>query len=164
MGRTERKFADRMGKKLETIRTAEKQDALNMTSGAYKRMVVESSAGEFSSLRREKAPWNDQITTAHMYFSTPEPHLPGDHEYDTGLRKYVEQPDRATSFARDVVIGDNQRTSFWKPRQSGAATGNTERLAKSQALLCPPGVRRLREEAARSGGNKPVVSFSGGRR
>lgn len=83
MGPTERKFADRLDRTLAKVSAVEKQDAINMTSGAFKRRVIEGSAGEFSSLRREKAPWTDQLAATHVYFSEPESYLPGDHKYET---------------------------------------------------------------------------------
>lgn len=82
MGPTERKFADRLDRTLARVAAAEKQDAINMTSGAYKRRLIQTSAGEFSSLRREKAPWTDQLAVTHVYFSEPEPSRPGDHKYE----------------------------------------------------------------------------------
>lgn len=150
MGATELKFARRLEERLSTTNALDKEHAKNMTSGAYRRHLVEASAGEHSCLKREKKAWQDQVLSTHVFFSVPEPSKPGDLAYDTSLKDFIERPARTMNYERDIVVGDPGRTSHWKPNASGLV-GSAVRLGKAQALLCPPGFRGAQATAQPAG-------------
>jgi len=150
MSAPELKYAERLDKAVALAVAADREDAANRTSGAWKKQHVQTSVGEFSALRREKSAWNTQAVATHVYFSMPEAAKPGDHHYETGLREHITQPARAKDFSRDIVAGDHQRSSFWKPRGSAAKVGTARQQSVAEDLLCPRGVRQLRRRLAAS--------------
>jgi len=144
MGPTERKYADKLAATLEQQNALAKRDAQLMTSGAFKKYIIDNSANEFSSLKRQKQPWNDQLVSTHVHFSSPEPYLPGEQQYETSMPEFIERAERGQSYARDIVAGDGERVSHWRPRATGGPVGTTRRLDKANELLTPAGVRKAR--------------------
>merc|ERR1712039_129954 len=159
MGPNERKFYERRKKKLEDIKKKEHEEAHLKSQGWYKKAQVVANAGEHSSLKRTKPPWNDQIVSNHVYFSEYEKSKPGDHQYLTGLRPYVEQPERAMSYERDFILGDPQRTTYWKPPPAGKVTGTCHKHNLARELLCPSGCPTLSPSA--SAANSPMGKATG---
>lgn len=166
-------YADKLERVLSEIREAEREELVRFKEGKrvraqQQRMKGEQERrrrleqgerrakameGEYSTLSREndtrkalgEEPWATRICCP-TYFSSPEQGAVRD-ECDPGLKDYIEQPDRTTSRARDIVIGDPQRTSHWVPRTGGAA-GTSGRLAKAQELMQPACMRNRRQSSA----------------
>lgn len=143
MSQRERKFAERLERTLGRAKALEKRDALLRTQGDLRKRYLEEHAEEHSCLKREKEVWALQHVSTHVVFSSPEPYKPGEQPYETGLRRYIEQPDRANSYERDFIAGDPERTCFWHPPKARAIAGSAQRLQKAQELLCPRGCKSL---------------------
>jgi len=150
MGPTEKMFADRLDRAVKRAEALVKDDALKATSGAWKKRQIESYSAPWSSLKKTKPAWKDQAVYTHEYFAHYPPYAPGDHPYETSMDEYIVQSERAHDFSREIIIGDHERTSFWRPRVSASPSGTTRRLDKAQALLCPPGVRKVRLAESRA--------------
>jgi len=140
MGPTERKFADRLGRQLERAGALERHDHLHRTDGALRKQRLQSEA----AASRGKSPWAAQNISTHVFFSTPEPEPKGDQ--GSGLQMYIQQPERTTSFERDFIAGDTERTCHWRPPPAGALTGSAKSSAMAKALLCPSGCPALLED------------------
>lgn len=140
MGPTERSYAKKLEQVIGEIRQAELEEQQRLRDGKELRRRAQAAGGDFSALNRQKPPWATQLCCP-TYFSSLGPSAVKD-ECDPHLKEYIEQPERTTSHARDIVVGDPQRQSHWVPR-TGVA-GSSERLAKAQELLQPPCMRQSR--------------------
>ncbi|CAJ1354138.1 unnamed protein product [Effrenium voratum] len=145
----EKMYQERLERKLKRAKALERQDALRKTDGAMKKKALEENADEFSCLKREKPAWADQAVYTHEFFSKPEKPKHADY-YETGIDKHVQQPERAMSFARDIIAGEGGRKSFWKEPSGGAVKGRAIRALRAKALLCPRGCSGMQEDLARA--------------
>lgn len=145
----EKMYKERLERKLKEAKELERLDALKKTDGRYKKKHLEEHADEFSCLKREKPAWTEQRVYTHEYFSQPNGTKPGDIYYETGIDKHITQSERAMSFKRDVIVGDPERTSFWKEPHGGTLKGKASRALRAKALLCPRGCSGLKKELAR---------------
>lgn len=141
MGPTEKKFADRLDRVVQKQERLASIDAVNQTTGSWKRSQIEGNAGPHSSLNRTLPPWVDQTTTDHLFFSIPDASVPGDNLDFPGIGEYVSQPQRTLSYERDFICGDGERTSHWRGVKPGV-TGSTTRLDMANGLLLMPGEKR----------------------
>lgn len=145
----EKMYKERLERKLKEARELERLDALKKTDGRYKKKYLEEHASEFSCLKREKPAWTEQRVYTHEYFSQPNGTKPGDIYYETGIDKHITQSERAMSYKRDVIVGDPERTSFWKEPPGGTLKGKAARALRAKALLCPRGCSGLQEDLMR---------------
>lgn len=146
LGPTEKKFVDKLDRKLRRAQSLIAKDAFNGTHGHVKKALIEKNAEEFSALKKTKPAWQTQRVYTHEIFSEPAPYAPGDHPYETGLPVHIVQPERALSFERDYICGDAERKSFWVAPKPGALKGTTVRATHAKELLCPRGCRALLTE------------------
>lgn len=142
----EKMYKERLERKLKQAKELERLDALKKTDGRYKKKHLEENANEFSCLKREKPAWTEQRVYTHEYFSEPAKSKPGDIFYETGIDKHIVQPEKAMSYARDVIVGDPNRTSFWREPPPGIVKGRSSRALRAKALLCPRGCSGLQED------------------
>merc|ERR1711865_474967 len=98
----EMKYKERLTRSIERMTKETHTDALNATTGYVKKARVMANAGEHSCLKRIKEPFGHQDVTNHTFFHTYPAYKPGDHEYETGLSKYIVQTDRALSYKRNM--------------------------------------------------------------
>lgn len=142
MGPSERTYHRRLEKRMHEIDMEERAALALQKDGAHQRQQAKCVNGAVSALHGDQ-PWITQITS-QPYFSTIEPSKRGAGDCDPALKHYIEQPERTTSYARDIVVGDAERISHWKPR-TGLA-GNSTRQSQAQALLRPPCLRESWKE------------------
>jgi len=148
LGPTELPFREKLDRKLAKATDENHRDQMAKTCGYMKKQRIEENAEEFGALKRgkppfDKPPWNDSKDPKLGYFSQPEPYVPGDHPYTTGMPKYVLTSDRALSSKRDYIAGDAERTSFWKAPKAGHQGGSSNMHAHAQDLVCPKGVKNI---------------------
>lgn len=136
MGPSERLYHRRLEDRLQAIDMEERAALALQKDGRHQRQRARTASGDYSALHGDQ-PWTTQITSK-PYFSIPETSKKGA-DSDPALKHYIEQPERTTSYAKDIVVGDAERTSHWKPRMGQA--GNSSRQAEARALLCPPCMR-----------------------
>lgn len=140
-------YQERLERKLRKAKALEKQDE-EQKYGALKKKRLEENADPFSCLKRERPAWTEQRVYTHEYFSKPQPFKPKDFYYETGIGEHITQPDKALSFASDIIVGDENRKSFWKEPPKGVVKGTAMRALRAKALLCPRGCAGLQEELA----------------
>jgi hypothetical protein len=133
----EKMFKERLERSVADMTATASKDAFMNTTGSVKKTRVYEAAGDHSCLKRIKKPFVDQQVSTHTFFHTHPPYKPGDHEYETGIQKYIVEPDRAMSHTRQVIVGDEtsgSRKSFWKC-PSGPLSGTNARQTKAKTLL-----------------------------
>lgn len=140
-------YHERLQRSLEKSASLVKEDALDKTVGHRKKAILHSSADEFSCLSRKKEAWTVHRVSHHVYFSKAEPQPAED--YDPHLMPYIVQPERATNYQRDIVVGNQEQKSFWRQPQENPAV--TQRQFKARTLLHPRGVAGVKPSATLSG-------------
>lgn len=143
MHHTESHFAQRLDRKMVEADRLRAMDSLVKSCGTLRRQEMMKNVDPNSCLKREMPAWQEQQTTTHTYFSSPETYLPGDHPYTTGLDRHIHQSERGISMEPDLVVGDGERTSFRKAKKPGEVAGTSALAAHAQALLCPPGCKKI---------------------
>jgi len=125
---------DKLARSIERITLETKRDALNATTGSIRKQNLHETLGEHSCLKRSKPPWTTQAVYTHETFDSYAAYKPGDREYESGMEKYVEHPDRAVSHTTGVIVGDEQKKNFWRS-PSAPLSGTNFRQVKAQELL-----------------------------
>merc|ERR1719262_1029691 len=92
------------------------------------------SVGDHSCLKRTKRPWIDQQVATATTFAEYNAYKPGDHMYETGLAPYIVEPERRLNNQQQIIVGDEQKKSFWKYPGS-QLSGTNRRQVKAQELL-----------------------------
>jgi hypothetical protein len=136
MSPAEKMYKERLDRSVELATQLTKQDALERTSGSKKKEILERTVDAFSCLKKTQAAWKTQQVSTHTYFEPPKYATTQEHPgdcYDETIQQYINQPDRATSFKKNMVTASNSK-SFWKPPTRGV-TGTNRRLTASQELL-----------------------------
>eukprot|EP00928_Gymnodinium_smaydae_P087011 TRINITY_DN71374_c0_g1_i1.p1 TRINITY_DN71374_c0_g1~~TRINITY_DN71374_c0_g1_i1.p1 ORF type:complete len:602 (-),score=138.10 TRINITY_DN71374_c0_g1_i1:42-1847(-) len=178
MGPSELWYAHRLDRKLVECEKEGAKDKVIKTAGTHRRRVLESEAPPYSAVVKgfphAKKDFNERDmprqvqrtmygdgapispkekrNPVHTYFSMYDPELPGDNPYTTGLDKYVTQPERALSFEREFIVGEQKGVvPFWHPPKAGEVKGSVSRHAHAQLMMCPRGCPGILEWANRAG-------------
>jgi hypothetical protein len=130
----ELQYKDKLERSIERITRETKHDALCATTGSIRKQNLNETLGDHSCLKRSKPPWTTQAVTTHEIFAPIAAYKPGDREYESGMEKYVEHPDRAVSHTTGVIVGDEHKKNFWKS-PSSPLSGSNFRQVKAQELL-----------------------------
>lgn len=141
MSDAEKKTAARLERKLARAAAMNGRDAFLQTTGFVKKDCLERYSPEYSVLNKSsgKKAWTVPRVATHEVFSSQQRCMPEDKQLLDGLRDFVTQPDRATSFERNIVIGPEGRTDFWRAPKAGSIKGSAKRREVARQLLCPRG-------------------------
>lgn len=142
----ELQYKDKLERSIERITRETKHDALCATTGSIRKQNLHETLGEHSCLKRAKPPWTTQAVMTgvvrdkrrpletHETFGSYDAYKPGDREYESGMEKYIEHPDRAVSHTTGIVVGDELKKNFWRS-PSSPLSGSNIRQVKAQELL-----------------------------
>lgn len=147
MGPTERKFSNRLDRRVAEASEAAHNDAVRQTDGVLKREEFSKRIEDHSALVRSKPAWVDQQVATQTVFSKPEGYYPGEHHYETGLSDHVTQAARAFNFDRDFICGEGASKSAWRPPPVPRA-GTNRKASKAALLLKSPARKRTAEAVA----------------